>query len=479
MLGLIARYELRNLIADRTLWLVVLLFATLIGYGTYNGTAWARSQCEAVSRLTREEDERLAGVKRKFQEIEQAGREVKSWEDPRNPTAAGRTLAVRHAVMPQSPLASLAVGQSDLLPSYYEVSSYSKQSVLSRDELENPTNLLAGRFDLAFVIVYLLPLLIFTLSYNVISAEREGGTLAMLLSQPVSLRSLALGKIALRGAVVLVLALGFSLAGIIVTGTDLSSGQSALSLLLWVTVVAAYSLFWFALAVLVNAFGRGSAMNAIALLGAWLLFVAVVPSVANVAVAALYPAPSRATMIRESREASREVAARESQLLAKYYEDHPELVAARGGVDMEDYALAGIATQEELDSRLGQVIRPFEEQLARQQEFVDGIRFLSPAIIAQEALNDLAGTSVSRHRHFLTLLDEYHREWKRHFNTKAMQKQKMEALDYDAVPRFEWAEEPFGVVARRVGTGLLGLLVPTLLIGALALEWLRRYRVAG
>ena len=74
---------------------------------------------------------------------------------------------------------------------------------MATTEIENPNRLLAGRFDLAFVIVFLYPLLILTLSYNMLSAEQEQGTLALTLSQPVSLRTLVSGKVLLRALVLL------------------------------------------------------------------------------------------------------------------------------------------------------------------------------------------------------------------------------------------------------------------------------------
>src|SRR6266508_4576303 len=133
--------------------------------------------------------------------------------NPRLPSVAASRTGPRYALAPPAPLAALAVGQSDLYPYYFKVTSQSKQTFTANDEIENPTNLLAGRFDLAFVIIYLYPLLILALSYNLISAEREQGTLAMLMSQPVSLRTFASGKIGLRALVVLALAAEFSLAG--------------------------------------------------------------------------------------------------------------------------------------------------------------------------------------------------------------------------------------------------------------------------
>jgi ABC-2 type transport system permease protein len=41
------------------------------------------------------------------------------------------------------------VGQGDLLPYYVRVTTQPKQAFINNDEIENPTHLLLGRFDLA------------------------------------------------------------------------------------------------------------------------------------------------------------------------------------------------------------------------------------------------------------------------------------------------------------------------------------------
>jgi ABC-2 type transport system permease protein len=125
------------------------------------------------------------------------------------------------------------------------------------------------------------------------------------------------------------------------------------------------------------------------------------------------------------------------------------------------------------------VVDHFDRQVIGQQSLVDRFRFLSPAIATQAALNDLAGASVSRYRHFLTLVDEFHQTWKSYFNPRIVRKATLGADDYDRFPTFALREEPSGEVARRVSIGLIGLLLPTLVIGWLALRALRRYPLTG
>ena len=152
------------------------------------------------------------------------------------------------------------MGQTDLLPYCYDVSIQTNESsFLQNGEIENPLNLLVGRFDLAFVVVYLLPLLILALSFNVLSGEREQGTLALTLSQPVSARGVVTAKLAFRAILVMGLALGVSLFGVAFTGGFGSPGWVAV----WCAAVAAYALFWFTLAAWVNGCGRSSAWNTI------------------------------------------------------------------------------------------------------------------------------------------------------------------------------------------------------------------------
>jgi ABC-2 type transport system permease protein len=478
MLKRIMNHEWRNLRADRTLWVIVPLFAVIIGYGVYNGASWAQFQRATLDAAANEERERYAQARREITEIETSGKTVSPFTDPRLASVASGRSGMRYAQLPPAPLAALSVGQSDLYPYYFKVSRQSKQYFTTNDEIENPTNLIAGRFDLAFVIIYLFPLLILALSYNLISAEREQGTLAMMMSQPVALRSFVAGKIGVRAIVVSLLTIGFSLAGVLLGGVRLTADGAWWRLLSWIGIVAAYGAFWFALAVAVNAFGRSSATNALMLAGLWLVFALLAPSLLNAAVTSVYPAPSRVEMIQATRRASAEATAKGSQLLAKYFEDHPELTAG-GKADPADFYTRSIATQEETERLVQPLIDHFDRQVIGQQSLVDRFRFLSPAIVTQSALNDIAGASVARYRHFLELVEDFHQSWKSYFNPRIVRKERFGAEDYDRFPNFAFREEPSGAVAGRVAVGLIGLLLPALIIGWLSLRALRRYPLVG
>lgn len=421
------KHDWRSLRRDRTLPAVALLLLATIGYAAYNGAAWVRFENRTLAAAATEERERLASARNDILAAEEGRIHPTSFNDSRNASSLGGSLGVRYATLPPAPLAAVAVGQSDIYPYYVKVSMAGKETFLNNEEIENPMHLLSGRFDLAFVILYLYPLLILALSYNLLSEEKEARTLAMTLSQPVSLARLVGGKIALRFSSVIVLAAGLSIAGVVAAGADLAAPGALARLALWIAVVAAYGAFWFALAVAVNGWGHGSATNAMILAGAWLGLVLVAPSLLNVMVKVLHPVPSRVEMIDAIRVATRDASAKGSALLGRYFEDHPELAAP--GVNTEEFATLSLARQEEIERAVQPILAKFDTELSSQEAMVERYRFISPAILTQAALNDVSGTGVHRYRHFLALMNQFHQTWRAWFIPKVIKRAKVSAAE--------------------------------------------------
>jgi ABC-2 type transport system permease protein len=470
----ILRHEWRGLTADALVGVLVAIFAIAAGYGLLNGVRWVAFQKAALAEATREERDRHAAFEADIRRINQEQANVPAFADPRNPDAAGRRMASRYAMMPPADLAPMAIGQTDLLPYYFRMTTDAKESVLAATELENPQRLLAGRFDLSFVVIYLLPLLILTLSYNLLSAEKEQGTLALALSQPTSLRTLVLLKIAPRLLLFLALVVACAVGTAAAAGLPLASAATALKLLTWIGVVSLYALFWFALAIGVAALDKSSATNAVILAGAWVLLVVLMPSALNLVAEAWYPMPSRVRMVQAVREASDEATAAGSQLLARYYEDHPELAPTEADTEkaMSDFTAVRIAVADDVERRVRPVLDQYAVQLEGQRRLVDRWRFLSPAVLVQDALNDIAGAGAARHRHFMKQVEAYHADWRAYFQPRVLRRQSL--TDYRGVPVFQYREESLIAVFRRITITAIQLAVPVCLLGCLAAFALRR-----
>lgn len=251
----------------------------------------------------------------------QAGRGVPTAQDP---GSAGFSVLTRPVSLPQALLGPLAIGQGDLLPARYELTARGAHHFLARSELDSPLRLAIGNFDAAFVIVWLLPLLAIGLSYGIVSAERERGVLALAVAAGASPRRFVLGKWWSRVLLVVgCIWLATLFAG--AAGGVLTRDGATLLLVLWAVVSTLYALFWFALALWLNAGHGSSERNAMTLIGIWLVFVILAPAMTNLAATTLFVAPSRVNLTTELREAT-EAADREAAAARdRYFFDHPEM----------------------------------------------------------------------------------------------------------------------------------------------------------
>lgn len=474
----LARLDWRLLRAERAPWLLLLVLALAVAYAAAGGRAWrARQQTTQAAALAADRG-RLDSLRATLAARAADTTPVAPFGDPRNPYTVGTTMARRWATLPALPLAPVAGGQSDLFPAYHRVSMFSRETLLANEELENPAHLLAGRFDLAFVVVFLYPLLVVALAYNVLSLERERGTLRLLLSQPVRAHTVLLAKVATRAGALTLAAVALVVGGALLAGADVGAPGAWPALGLAALVTAAYGLVWFALALVVNAVGRASSANALALLGGWLVAVALVPALLAAAVGAWAPAPSRVTLVQAQRDAGNAANARAAQVLAAFMQDHPELAPASRPVDATSAALRNLAVQDDIARATAPVLAAYDAALQRQQRAAERWRFLSPALVAHDALTALAGTDGARYRRFGREADAYARTLRDHYAPMIAGGARFAAADVARIPTFTWREAPPATRIARAAVDAAALLAIAAALGALALALLTRRPLA-
>ena len=476
---MVARQELRLLLRERSLWLVGGLFLLLVAYALFNGMLQTTQRDRAQVALVAADATARSGQLAQLHRI-MAGTEVPTpFGNPANPANMAGGLGAHYAVMPSAALAPVALGQTDLFPSQFKVTNQSKVSFLHNNDIENPWHLQSGHFDLAFVLVYLLPLLIFALSYNLLSGEKEDGTLRLLLSQPLALPTLVAGKIAVRAAVLLGAAVLVPLVVLLVARPQALASPGAT--LWWALLVGAYALFWFTAVVAVNAFGRSSATNAMVLIIGWVVLVLVVPVLLNIAVTQASPAPSRAELATRTRVVTAQAMAQNAALLATDYAhvDQPEvLVPKEGRLAMSGRAMANHRIERQVDETLRPELERFDAQQTRQQALVARYSAISPAAVAYEGITALAGTGHSRNGWFMAQVAVYHQAWKDFFFPRIDGGLALTEADFKHIPAFHWRDEAPGTVQAQAARAVLQLLAPTLVLLGIAAWRLRRYRIA-
>lgn len=482
VIGHIFRHELRLMVRDRILWYLLLIFALMIGYAIYNGQSWSHFQNATIAKASGTADANLASLKDRVGQLDRGGTLASAYDDPRDAGQVSRISGYEIATLPPSPLSALAIGQSDLYPYYRQLNAKPMDDQPSTDEIENPTNLTTGRFDLGFVIVYIYPLLILALGFNLLSIEREQGTQALMLSQPIRLAQVVTGKILLRAAVIFGAAILLALIGFLLSGVDFS-GNSLLRLGMWIVTVVAYGGFWFGLTIIVNALGRKSATNAMVLIAAWLFFVVLLPAGLNALAKSVYPVPSRIELVQSTRRATDTVLRDNSQFATKAMEDANGTSMADDGVKgaqtLREYYQKIIGAEKQIEALAAPVKTRFADQVAAQQALVGRLHFLTPAVMTETTVSELAGTGTTRYRAFDREVFAYHDRWAGYFMPFVLKAQRLTPKDYDAVPRFHMPEETASDVLGRS----LREVAPLCLIGfaviGLGLAMLRNYKVVG
>jgi ABC-2 type transport system permease protein len=491
-------HEWRTLTRERAFWTLAALLVLLIVGAVHNGSSWVRAQRTTVEAIRLADNRLFSRLVAQVRALEQRRRPPEgrplagmAWYllhddpepppaphlDPRRPEAAGSEwVAARYAILPAEPLGALSIGQGDLYPYYARVTIRTKPTLLNNDEIENPVTLLSGRFDLAFVLVFCWPLVALPLVYDLLSRERDDRTLLLTLAQPVSLRTLAIAKLVVRGGALVGLTLAAG--GLALAATGSLNGEGVfVRVALWGLLVIANATLWLGVSLLVNAAGWRSSMNAVALAGIWLGWGLVVPSLVNVLVTTWARVPSRVELLGEMREATNAASGDVGRLVAHYYEEHPELAPPETTPDRN--AVRSVALQEEAERRVQPIVDAFEARVGKQQELAHRLRYLSPAILLQDAMNELAGTTSRRYQRFMNQVESYHTVWRGFFHPRIFQRATLTAADYDRMPRFEYQPEPLNAVAARAA-GSIGLV---LLIGVVLLAsslWaLRWYGIAS
>jgi ABC-2 type transport system permease protein len=365
-------------------------------------------------------------------------------------------------------LAPLTVGQTDLLPYYFKVNAGRRGNVLASYELENPRRLLLGRFDLAFVIVFVLPVALLIAGYGALAAEREEGRLALLMAHGITPRRLALTRVAVRCGLLLALTIAAVLLALTIAGFDVAANGAVTALIEWLTVALAYGVFWAAVTLLVVAFARSTSTAALSLAGTWLVLVVIAPWALNLAANRIHPLPSRTAYVLAQRDASDAAEAQGSALLGRYLQDHPEFAPANTPIDAMHYSATDIATTRHVEAQLQPIEAEFDARLAGQQRVIDRWQWLSPAVLVQQAFNELAGAGRSRHRAFLAQATAHIDALRSYFNPRILRGE-FTFNSFDEWPRYAWQEPAPVEEQRRTRWALLGLLIPAGTVLAIAL----------
>ncbi|MFN3840610.1 MAG: DUF3526 domain-containing protein [Cyclobacteriaceae bacterium] len=431
------KYEWFGLLRDRWVLILSLLLLLVCIYAAHNGKEKVAERNQPITKAVEEMKANDEQYKALIDSVEQGLKtDLPVWQNPQRLNVIGQHAARVAAFEPQA-LALVSTGQSDLFTHMVKPRLYGEAVTLGFSELSNPVQLLFGSFDLAFVCINLLPLLILAFSYNVLSAEKESGTLRLTLAQPIPLTQWLFNKLLIRFVVLaVILIVAFSLS-LLTAGVSIAQEFSSVTKI--ILALLAYMLFWFGLSFLVNLRGRSSGSNAVVLVSLWVLIVLLIPAMISQLANNLYPVPSRVGMLTELRYAEAEAQKNANQILESYYRDHPELARTDTTTqELYPFWLGYFASQDEIRKAVEPILSEYESKLQAQQQTVDRLRVLSPAILLQNIFNETAGTSSRHYNSYRQQVVDFATAWRNFFLPRMFRNELMKKEWMDELPTFSF-----------------------------------------
>jgi len=411
---LICLCEIKNLLRERLLWLLVGITVCFTALASYNGYQWVVTQNEVISSAQKEQQQAVITAQQGVADRQALNQPINWWDDKYDLRGQAFYLMVNYATKPPLPSAAMAVGQSDIQPYFFRMLVTSKQDFINQYEFVHPLALLIGKFDLAFFIIYVLPLLLISIGFNALAQEKESGQLRLLMLQGLSPMRLLFNQLVIRSSIIILPLLLISISALLL----FSEGIDLLSISLFVALVLAYAAFWLALSALVISYGNTSAYNAAVLVIFWLSLVIIIPAVLNTAIVTANTAPSRIQYVDNLRDKSDAIDKSSSKVMAQYFQDHPEL-AKKSNADNSNgetisqpdssYSTKKIAKIAAVETAMQPYDDAFQSVLMAQQLYAEKLSYLSPATIVQGALFELSGNGLVRHQHFIEQVLSHHK----------------------------------------------------------------------
>jgi len=409
-------HELRLLARQRLTVFALALLACLTIAALASGMAEVARQREAIAAIPAAQAEDIGAVAAFVDEKKDAGSAAyysfhPTWDAPSN-------------------LAFAALGMRDVSPYILRVRALGLEAQVWDGDNFNPELALPGRFDFAFVLVFLAPLFVIALFHDLRSGEREAGRERTLAALPGG-RGLWRRRTALRFVLLwAALALPFIVAAAI-------EGVAVATILVVLLLTATYLLFWVGLAALVGGLRWSSVANAATLAAAWLVLVLVVPTLANVVINAALPVTQGAEIAMAQREAvNRAWDIPREDTMRRFYARHPEW-ADSAPLGTAFHYKWYLAFHQNGDESVAGKVRAYRHGLERRDAAGRALGWILPSVGVQALLTRLAETDLAAQLAYQDRIRTYHGRLRTFFYGYLFRDRPFAKADFARAPKFE------------------------------------------
>jgi len=415
-------HELRLIARSRLCVAALLILGLLATVALVSGAREVSRQRETLTHLAPLHESDVAAVKQKRSKDGDAG------------YAAYYTFY--DTFDPPSAAAFVALGLRDVAPLALRIRALGLQAQLYEGESFNPELALTGRFDFAFVLIYLAPLFIIALLHDLVSGERQSGRLRLLMAMPGAATRLWVRRAGLRlGLVLACLCMPLGLAmGVM--------GSGGLALAGALGVVLAYVAFWGGLCLLIAACRWSSTTQATALMSGWVLLTLVLPTLANLAITKRIPVSQGVELMLKQRQNVHAAwdEPREATM-QRFFRSHPEWQGT-AALPVEFHWKWYYAFQQLGDESVAAEVAAYRTGLLARQRWTERLGWLLPGVAAQALLHRLADTDLPAQLAYQRRIEAFHGDIRAFYYPYVFNERTFGTEDFARRPKYVAAERP-------------------------------------
>lgn len=346
-------------------------------------------------------------------------------------------------INPTSNLAGLCIGQRDINSSIQTPAIRTLEAQKYDTDLRNPYHTMMGNFDLSFVLLFLFPLTIIALSFNLFSEEKEQGTWSLVQSQQASGRKYLLAKLSVPYIFISCIFTVLILLSIALLGIEADKNFAA-----FIISNFLYLNFWFAVVLLVTSFFKSSSTNAISLLSIWLMLILLLPAAINNYITRKYPVPeSFSTMLKQRDGYHKKWDIPEDSTMALFFKEYPEYAEykwnSKGFNWLWYYAMQHLG-----DADAGKDRELFMKKLKQRECSSKQLSWLIPSLYTQLYNTELAQSSLGNHLQFLDSTTNFHEKLRKYFYPKIFTAAPVMKEDWDRfVPEYSRLKDECSILS--------------------------------
>jgi ABC-2 type transport system permease protein len=330
-----------------------------------------------------------------------------------------------------SDAALLAIGQRDVSPWMLRIRGLALEGQIHESDNFNPELSMAGRFDYAFVIAFLLPLFLIVLLHDVYAAEREAGRVPMLTATVATPRRIWLSRI-------IVLVCGAALACLAPLWLlGLLFGTDTVSLMQVSGVVLTNVLFWSVLVSLI-AFGAWSAsVSAAVLTGCWLVLALIIPLSGKLLIDRVVPGVDGAAISLLQRETVNGAwDLPKSATMEPFYASHPQWAHSEP-VTTPFHWKWYYAFQQMGDEAAAPLSKAYRDSIVARDSLTGQVAWLSPPVAVMRSMQKIARTDTQSGLAYDQRIRDYHARIRHFFDPVLFEEIPYSRDNLVGFPRFD------------------------------------------